>query len=587
MNQAEFTGVFCARPQNFAWFLGAGASRAAGLPTATDILWDLKRRYYCREENQDLTRQDVQNPPVRDRIQSFMDSRGFPPQNDPREYASYFELIFGEDKERQRRYLRAILSEERVTLSVGNRVMSAMMASGLCRAAFTTNFDSVVERAVADVAGMSLCAYHLEGSHAAVQALNNEEYPFYCKLHGDFRYESLKNLAADLATQNEALTASLVNAGNRFGFVVAGYSGRDASIMDLFRSVLASPNPYPHGFYWLGMKGGAVLPSVTELLQAARMRGVTTEYIEIETFDAMMLRLWRNIESKTPEMDAHVRKARMTSVSIPLPPAGTGNPVIRMNALPILELPTQCLSLSFRRSIDSSELRRIRDAARARFILVTSGGIRCWGSEDTIRQTFGEDLLSIEPIDVPGDLSRPDTLHLRGLLEEALCWALARGKPLLSRSLRSGAFLIVNPSAAEQVHLRPLAKVASPIAGQVAGIMTTPTDEHPKAEQVRWAETLRLSLDQKDGRTWLLMEPYIWIWPPRARRDVDAFLERRRSDRFNSKHDALLSAWIQIILGTDERNAEVTLRAFDGESNAGNPSFCLGTRTAFSRRRAS
>ena len=41
--------------------------------------------------------------------------------------ASYFDLIFGEDKERQRRYLKAILSEDRVTLSVGNRVMSAMM----------------------------------------------------------------------------------------------------------------------------------------------------------------------------------------------------------------------------------------------------------------------------------------------------------------------------------------------------------------------------------------------------------------------------------------------------------------------------
>src|SRR5438045_3250851 len=33
-----------------AWFLGAGTSAVAGLPTATDIIWGLKRRYYCREE---------------------------------------------------------------------------------------------------------------------------------------------------------------------------------------------------------------------------------------------------------------------------------------------------------------------------------------------------------------------------------------------------------------------------------------------------------------------------------------------------------------------------------------------------------
>ena len=31
------------------------------------------------------------------------------------------------------------------------------------------------------------------------QALNNEEFPFYYKLHRDFSYDSLKNLSADLS----------------------------------------------------------------------------------------------------------------------------------------------------------------------------------------------------------------------------------------------------------------------------------------------------------------------------------------------------------------------------------------------------
>jgi hypothetical protein len=78
MDQGEFTSIFCARPQNFVWFLGAGASATAGLPTATHIIWDLKRRYYCREENQDVSRQDMQNEAVRTGIQGFMQSRGSP-----------------------------------------------------------------------------------------------------------------------------------------------------------------------------------------------------------------------------------------------------------------------------------------------------------------------------------------------------------------------------------------------------------------------------------------------------------------------------------------------------------------------------
>lgn len=584
MNQADFTNIVCARPQNFAWFLGAGTSRSAGLPSATDILWDLKSHYYCREENQELTQQDLQNPAVRDHIQSFMDSHGFPRPGAPDEYGGTFEKIFRDNKERQRQYLKATLSEDHITLSIGNRVLGALLASGLSRVAFTTNFDSVVERSVAEVSGASLSAYHLEGAHNAVQALNNEEFPFYCKLHGDFRYDSLKNLPVDLATQNAALAKSLVVAGTRFGFVIVGYSGRDDSVMDLFCSVLKATNPFPHGLFWLGMKGSTLLPSVTALLDEARAHGVNAANVEIETFDTLMLRLWRNVKSKPAEMDAKVRKARLTAVSIPMPEPGNGKPVIRLNALPVRALPRQCLSLSFQRQTDFSEARRIRDAVRARLILGRSRTICCWGAKEDIRETFGTSLVATAPVDLPVDFSRPETISLRGFVEEALCWALARGKPLTPRRTRAGSFVIVNPGNPRKDALAPLNRVAQSVAGIVSGLMTMPTDKHPKSDQVRWAEALRVSLDQHDGRTWLLLEPDIWIWPPSSRPDATNFLDKRRGGRFNAEHNALLDAWIRIILGTDNRDAEIELLAFDGETGAGNPCFCLSARSAFSRR---
>ncbi|NEJ82452.1 SIR2 family protein, partial [Rhizobium leguminosarum] len=246
MLQSEFVSIFCERPEKFAWLLGAGASRTAGLPTAGDVIWDLKRRYYRQEENRDVSRQDIQNEAIRARIQAFMDSRGFPPLWADEEYTTYFEKIFGEDRERQRRYLRGILSEDKVTLSVGNRVLGGLMVTGSTRAVFTTNFDSVVEKAIAEVGGVSLQAYSLEGTASALNAIQNEEFPFYCKLHGDFRFESLKNLSADLATQNEDLSKAFLAAGSRFGLVVAGYSGRDASIMSLLSRLLEAPSPFPH-----------------------------------------------------------------------------------------------------------------------------------------------------------------------------------------------------------------------------------------------------------------------------------------------------------------------------------------------------
>ena len=101
MDQTEFIDLVAMRPQNIAWFLGAGASATAGIPTATDIIWDLKRRYYRREENQDISVQDMQNPAIRVRIQEFMEARGFPELWADDEYSTYFEKIFGDDKERR------------------------------------------------------------------------------------------------------------------------------------------------------------------------------------------------------------------------------------------------------------------------------------------------------------------------------------------------------------------------------------------------------------------------------------------------------------------------------------------------------
>jgi len=104
---------------------------------------------------------------------------------------------------------------------------------------------------------------------------------------------------------------------------------------------------------------------------------------------------------------------------------------------------------------------------------------------------------------------------------------------------------------------------------------------------VTWSEAVRISIDFRAGQHWVLLDPDIWIWPLRARKIADEFLDERRSDRYNKKFNTLLDAWIALVLGTTERNAEVALSAFDAGSDAENPSFRIATRTAFSRRLAS
>lgn len=107
---------------------------------------------------------------------------------------------------------------------------------------------------------------------------------------------------------------------------------------------------------------------------------------------------------------------------------------------------------------------------------------------------------------------------------------------------------------------------------------------YPDPEQVTWSEALRISIDVKDGRFWLLIDPDIWIWPSRARQVAVSFLDDRRRDRYNDRYNELIDAWIKVILNTDKRDPEISLSTFKNGNTQENPLFRIATRTAFSRR---
>ncbi len=47
----EFARQYGLRPQTLAWFLGAGASAAAGIPTGYAMIADFKKRVFCELSN--------------------------------------------------------------------------------------------------------------------------------------------------------------------------------------------------------------------------------------------------------------------------------------------------------------------------------------------------------------------------------------------------------------------------------------------------------------------------------------------------------------------------------------------------------
>src|SRR6266404_3279484 len=147
MTEQDFLKHYIQNARYLMWFLGAGTSRSAGLPTANDITWDLKLRYYCAQENQDIQAHDINNKAIKAKIQSFLDGRKFPALGSPEEYSFYFGLVFGDDRAAQQKYIVEALASSKVSLAVGHRALGALLAAGHARIAFTTNFDEVIENA--------------------------------------------------------------------------------------------------------------------------------------------------------------------------------------------------------------------------------------------------------------------------------------------------------------------------------------------------------------------------------------------------------------------------------------------------------
>ncbi len=584
MDQAEFIRRISDKTDKFVWFLGAGASQSAGLPTAVDLIWDIKRRRYCVDENQPLAANDLQNSAVRSKIDSYMASKGFPATSDPAAYSRTFELEFGGNAKRQREYIEAILADDRVTLAMGHRVFGALIASGLIRCVFTTNFDGVVEKAVAEVGGKNLIPFHLEGSAAALEALNNEKFPLYVKLHGDFKFEGLKNLAEDLKNQDQALGQAFVVAGSRFGLIVSGYSGRDESVISLMSDVLGAPNPYPHGIYWLGLKGREPLSAVTAFLDRARAKGVDAHFIEIETFDSLLSRVWNQAKLPDEGLRAKVGRAKLKSVSIPLPGLGTRMPLIRLNALPVVEVPTQCLELTLQSDKDWKEIQAIEGQSHDRLICTKGSKVLTWGNTLALNAGFGANLKSTTPVTISNELNALEhNLHLKGFLERALCLGLKRGKPLLYRRWRDGSVLIADPNRDTNNALAPLAKVCSgSLAGILPGVMSEITERDTTSVAVQWAEAVRVDLEVVDGAYWVTLRPDIWIWPRRSRKLAIEFIRTRTRPRFNNVSVALLGAWIDLLL-PGPADAVLGVSPFDGLPGVANPLFKVRRRTAFSK----
>lgn len=535
------------------------------------MTWEFKRAIYCAEQHVSASAaSDLGDAILRMRIQRYLDStRKFPPAGSPEEYAAYFEAAYPSEADR-RRYVDRIVSG--ASPSYGHLVLAALMSLGSVRLVWTPNFDRMVEDAALPLLGSSgrLAVATLDTAEIAEQAMNEGRWPLLVKLHGDFQSRRLKNTSEELRAQDVRVRQALVEGCKRYGLAVVGYSGRDDSIMDALEEGIHGGRGYPFGFFWFHRPETQPLPRVGRLVELATASGVEASVIEVETFDELMgdtLLLIPDIPAPAKQY-LDVRARRVSEA--PMRAQQGVWPVIRLNALPLLSWPSVC-----RRVVceigGAREVRQAITDAQADLVAARRDvGVIAFGSDAEIRRAFEQynitnlDIHSIEPIRL-----QRDTAEL-GLLYDALCRALMRERPLVWLRGREH-FLIIDAQRESEGIFSDLRATAGAISGIV-----------PETS-LRWVEGIRVRLEYKLERLWLVIVPSIWAEKPvddNAFTISREFIRDRQASRFNQQWNQLLEAWVGIITSGDPATE---VRAF-GTGDGIDAVFSIGSTTAFSRR---
>jgi hypothetical protein len=510
------------------------------------------------------------NQVVRERLQRYLDSTGrYPVINSPEEYASYFELTYPDPSDR-RRFLETMLHG--ATPAYGHHILAALMKAGNVRLVWTTNFDRLVEDAAATTFGSTsaLTVSTIDSSSVALRALNEGSWPVLGKLHGDFQSVALKNTTEELKSQESALRAALVESCKRFGLIVAGYSGRDESVMNALEEAVSQPNSYPAGLFWVTKAGWPVHRRVEELLALAESAGIQAFLIEVETFDELMGDLAQQIEGLPAEVLGTLNKMRSKVSNVPLPGTGSNWPVVRLNAVPVVSWPKECRK--FEAQVGGArDLRLLLEATAANIVAVRSQhGILAFGADREIQRVFADhkpEMLNVHSIEVRRLWRETNELNL---LRSALVKGLIQGSPFVMRSRRGVHEIRVDNSAAEAQRLAPLRDKLKTIAGVIPGT------------NVSWSEAVSIRLEYRMGQLWMLLEPTVSFDKTESddqRYACGEFVRERQARRYNRLADTILNAWLHLLLpGT----GEAAVCAFTDKPGM-EARFTFSRRTAFAR----
>ena len=476
--------IGAARLTPHALFLGAGASISSGMPSAQMCIWDWKRSIFLTNniglESQfsELTLASVQA-----RIQRWLDRQGlYPESGDSDEYSVFIESCFPIPDSR-----RAFFQEKvrRANPHIGYRIIGFLAKQGLIRSVWTTNFDQLASRAVGECQ-LTPVEVGIDSKHRIVRPASLGEV-LIVSLHGDYRYDALKNTQQELQNQEHELEEALVRELTNTPTIVCGYSGRDVSVMRAFKESFGRNGLGT--LYWCVQDTNNVASEVTELIRHARTHGRAAYIVPTHGFDDLMARL--ALHCLDPDGREHVSRliaenAGGTSASRAPFQIDGDHPcaVLKSNAFEI-ECPSEVITVELKEMPTERVWQWVRDQTAGKNIVAVpfKGQILAFGTVDEITSCFGDNVKD-RPKRTPlyGNYLRDEDGAITSLLRMALLRSMVAGTQFQT----DGTKEIWAPHSAKR--------------------------EHAQGTSYNVCESVFVSLRQIEGRAYLVLKPSVKVF---------------------------------------------------------------------------
>lgn len=266
------------------------------MPSADQCIWEWKRSIFLTN-NPGLEAQfsELSLPSVKQRIQAWLDSRRkYPLAGSAEEYSVYIQECFARSDDRRMYFERWV---KRSSPHLGYQLLGELARQGLIASVWTTNFDGLSARA-GIASGLTVTEIGIDCQQRLYRTPGKGE--MVCvSLHGDYRYDELKNTSSELKDQEAQLREALQEKLRNHPVLVCGYSGRDESVMRVFTDAYKGQkgrNP----LYWAHYGDGEPCQEVRRIIEVPEEIKPFGYYVPGVAFDDLMRRLALHV---TPSVD--------------------------------------------------------------------------------------------------------------------------------------------------------------------------------------------------------------------------------------------------------------------------------------------